>query len=425
MIILPLFILPTRKVGRVRWEIASQTQDRLAELNTIIYETLSISGTMLVKLFTREKYQEEKFKNVNKDATSLQIKESLAGRWFFMTISSVIAIGPMIIYLVGGLILIKYSDITIGSIVMFVALLARLYGPVTSFANISVDVTRSLALFERIFKYFKMKQEIVDKSNAINLKHVEGFIKFNNVYFSYNEEIRTLKDINIDVKPGQIIAIVGPSGSGKTTITYLLPRFYDVNSGSITIDGYDIRDVTIESLRRQIGMVTQDTYLFNDSIRQNLLFSNPKATEDEIFSVCKTANIHDMITSLPEGYDTIVGERGIKLSGGEKQRIAIARVLLKNPRIVILDEATSALDSISESLIQSAIEPLLKGRTSLVIAHRLSTVMAADCIYVIDDGRIVEYGTHEHLLSLNGVYNDLYDKQFNNHENGSNSKTTN
>ena len=423
MVILPLFILPTRKVGKVRWEIASQTQDKLAELNTIIYETLSISGTMLVKLFTREKHQGEKFKNINKEATKLQIKESLAGRWFFMTISTVVAIGPMIIYLVGGLILIKYSDITVGSIVMFVALLARLYGPVTSFANISVDVTRSLALFERIFKYFKMKQEIVDKPGAINIKQAEGFIKFNNVYFSYNEKIQTLKDINIDVKPGQIVAIVGPSGSGKTTITYLLPRFYDVNSGSITIDDYDVRDLTIESLRKQIGMVTQDTYLFNDSIRQNLLFSNPRATEDEIFNVCKTANIHEMITSLPEGYDTIVGERGIKLSGGEKQRIAIARVLLKNPQIVILDEATSALDSVSESLIQSAIEPLLKGRTSLVIAHRLSTVMAADCIYVVDDGCIVEYGTHEHLLLLNGVYKDLYDKQFENHKIESNSTT--
>jgi ATP-binding cassette subfamily B protein len=423
MVILPLFILPTRKVGKVRWEIASQTQDKLAELNTIIYETLSISGIMLVKLFTSEKHQEKKFKNVNIDATKLQIKESLAGRWFFMAISTVVSIGPMIIYLVGGLILIRYSDITVGSIVMFVALLGRLYGPVTSFANVSVDVTRSFALFERIFKYFEMKPEIMDKPGAINLKQVEGFIKFRNVYFSYNEKMQTLKDINIDAKPGQIVAFVGPSGAGKTTITYLVPRFYDVDSGSVTIDGYDVRDLTIESLRKQVGMVTQDTYLFNDSIRNNLLFSNFNATEDEIFNVCKTANIHEMITSLPEGYDTIVGDRGIKLSGGEKQRIAIARVLLKNPRIVILDEATSALDSVSESLIQSAIEPLLKGRTSLVIAHRLSTVMAADCIYVVEEGRIVEQGTNEQLLLLNGVYKNLYDKQFKDNKNGSNSIT--
>ncbi len=412
MIILPLFIIPTRKVGRVRWKIAAQTQDKLADLNNIILETLSISGTMLVKLFTREKQQAEKFEGVNKEATKLQIKESLAGRWFFMAISTVVAIGPMVIYLIGGLLLIRYSDITVGSIVMFVALLGRLYGPVASFANISVDVSRSLALFERIFEYFKIKQEIVDKPDAVSLKQIDGFIKFNNVCFSYGEKIQTLKDINMDIKSGQIVAFVGPSGAGKTTITYLLPRFYDVSSGSITIDGLDIRSVTIESLRRQIGMVTQDTYLFNTSIHQNLLFSNPEATEEEIFNVCKTANIHDMITSLPDGYETIVGERGIKLSGGEKQRIAIARVLLKNPRIVILDEATSALDSVSESLIQSAIEPLLRGRTSLVIAHRLSTIMAADCIYVVEDGCIVEQGTNEQLLALNGAYKILYDRQF-------------
>jgi ATP-binding cassette, subfamily B, bacterial len=412
MVILPLFIIPTRKVGKVRWQLASETQDKLAELNNLIYETLSISGTMLVKIFTNEKHQLEKFKNINKDATKLQIRESLAGRWFFMVVSTVVAIGPMIIYLFGGLILIKYSDITVGSIVMFVALLARLYGPVASFANISVDITRSMALFERIFNYFETKREIQDKPDAINLKHVEGFIKFKDVHFSYSEKMQTLKNINLEAKPGQIIAFVGLSGSGKTTITYLVPRFYDVKSGAITIDGYDLRDVTIESLRRHIGMVTQDTYLFNDSIRNNLLFAKPDASEKELFAVCKTANIYNMITSLPEGFDTTVGDRGIKLSGGEKQRISIARVLLKNPQIVILDEATSALDSVSESLIQSAIKPLLKGRTSLVIAHRLSTIMAADCIYVIKRGRVVEQGTNEELLLLNGEYKNLYDKQF-------------
>lgn len=412
MLILPLFVIPTRKVGKVRWKIASQTQDKLADLNNIIYETLNISGTMLVKLFTRERFQKEKFEEVNKEVTRLQIKESLAGRWFFMAISSVVAIGPMIIYLAGGLMLIRYSDVTVGSIVMFVALLGRLYGPVTSFANISVDVTRSIALFERIFKYLGMKQEIADKPGAIKLKKINGYIKFNDVSFSYNEKTQALKNINMDIEAGQIVAFVGPSGAGKTTITYLLPRFYDANSGSITVDGYDIRDVTIESLRKNIGMVTQDTYLFNDSIHQNLLFSNPHATESEVQSACKTANIHEVIMSLPDGYDTIVGDRGIKLSGGEKQRISIARVLLKNPRIVILDEATSSLDSVSESLIQAAIEPLLKGRTSLVIAHRLSTILAADCIYVIGKGQIVEYGTHEELLLLNGIYKDLYNEQF-------------
>lgn len=416
MLVLPLFIIPTRKVGKFRWKIASQTQEKLANLNNIISETLNISGTILVKLFTREKQQEKKFEETNKEVTGLQIKESLAGRWFFMVISSVVALGPMIIYLIGGLLFIKYGGITIGSIVMFVALLGRLYGPVTSFANLSVDVTRSIALFERIFNYFDMKQEITDRPDAINLNTINGSVKFNNVFFSYKRRAQILKNINIDIKPGQTVAFVGPSGAGKTTITYMLPRFYDVNYGSITIDGVDIRDITVESLRKHIGMVTQDTYLFNDSIRQNLLFANPDATEEEMFEVCMTANIHDMITSLPEGYGTIVGDRGIKLSGGEKQRISIARVLLKNPRIVILDEATSSLDSVSESLIQAAIEPLLKGRTSLVIAHRLSTILAADCIYVINKGRITEYGTHEELLKLDGTYTDLYNKQFKKHD---------
>jgi ATP-binding cassette subfamily B protein len=416
MLILPLFIAPTRKVGKVRWKIASETQGKLAELNTIMHETLNIGGTFLVKLFTKEKHQQVEFEKVNKDVTKLQIKESLAGRWFFMTISTFVAIGPMIIYLVGGILMIKYNDITVGGIVMFVALLSRLYGPVTSFANISVDVTRSLALFDRIFEYLDMEQEIVDSPNAVKFDKVEGAIKFTDVNFSYNEKTETLKDINIDIKPGKLIAFVGPSGAGKTTITYMLPRLYDVNSGSITIDGMDIRDVTIESLRSQIGIVTQDTYLFNTTIRENLLFSKTDATDEELISACKTANIHELIASLPSGYDTIVGERGIKLSGGEKQRLSIARALLKNPIIVILDEATSALDSVSESLIQTAIEPLLKGRTSLVIAHRLSTIMAADCIYVVDDGHIVEYGTHEELLSLGGIYKKLCDKQFKNHK---------
>ena len=412
LLIIPLFVLPTRKVGKVRWKIASKTQAKLAELNTILQETLNIGGTFLVKTFTKEKYQQKKFEDVNKEVTKLQIKESLAGRWFFMTLTTIAAIGPMLIFLVGGVMTIKSSGMTVGGIILFVTLLTRIYGPITSFANISVDVTRSLALFDRIFQYLDIRQDIVDRPKAVKLNKIEGSIKFNNVEFSYNEKNVTLKDINIDVEPGKLIALVGPSGAGKTTITYMLPRLYDINSGSITIDGMDIRDVTIESLRSQIGIVTQDTYLFNTSIRENLLFAKLDAKEDEIFSACKAANIHDFIISLPDGYETLVGERGIKLSGGEKQRLSIARALLKNPRIVILDEATSALDSVSESLIQAAIEPLLKNRTSLVIAHRLSTIMAADCIYVVENGCIVEHGTHEELLALCGTYKKLCDKQF-------------
>ncbi|MHB1483495.1 MAG: ABC transporter ATP-binding protein [Saccharofermentanales bacterium] len=412
LLILPLFIIPTRKVGKVRWRIATQTQEKLAELNTIIQETLNIGGTFLVKLFTKEKHQQSEFEKINKQVTKLQIKESLAGRWFFMTISTIVSVGPLLIYLVGGILLIRNGEVTVGSIVMFVALLNRLYGPVTSFANISVDITRSLALFDRIFQYLDMEQEIIDSPDALELGTVEGSIRFSDVGFSYNSKSETLKDINIDIKPGELVAFVGPSGAGKTTITYLLPRLYDINSGSITIDGHDIRDVTLESLRKQIGIVTQDTYLFNTTIRNNLLFSKMDASEDEIILACKTANIHDFIMSLPDRYETIVGERGIKLSGGEKQRLSIARALLKDPRIVILDEATSSLDSVSESLIQEAIKPLLKGRTSLVIAHRLSTIMAADCIYVVENGQIAEKGTHEELLSFCGLYKELCDKQF-------------
>lgn len=412
LLIIPLFVLPTRKVGKVRWKIASKTHEKLAELNTIMQETLNIGGTFLVKTFTKEKHQQAKYEKVNAAVTKLQIKESLAGRWFFMTLTTIAAIGPMLIFLVGGLMTIKSDAMTVGSIILFVTLLTRLYGPITSFANISVDITRSLALFDRIFQYLDFQQDITDKVNASELKKVIGHIEFKNVYFSYKEDLETLKNINIEVEPGQTAAFVGPSGAGKTTITYLLPRLYDIKSGSITVDGINIRDVTVESLRSQIGIVTQDTYLFNTSIRENLLFAKLDASDEEIFSACKTANIHEFIVSLPEGYETIVGERGIKLSGGEKQRLSIARALLKNPRIVILDEATSALDSVSESLIQAAVQPLLKNRTSLVIAHRLSTIMAADCIYVVDDGEIVEHGTHTQLLAMGGKYKELCDKQF-------------
>lgn len=412
LLVLPLFVLPTRKVGKVRWKLASKTHEKYAEMNTVTQETLNIGGTFLVKTFTKEKQKQREFETVNAEVTKLQIRESLAGRWFFLTITTFVAVGPMLIYLIGGLISMKSGSITVGGIVMFVTLLSRLYGPVTSFANISVDITRSLALFDRIFGYLDLPQDIVDSPGAIAVDDVKGHVKFDGVGFSYNDKAETLKNINLEIEPGKMAALVGPSGAGKTTITYLLPRLYDLDSGLITIDGLDIKDMTIESLRRQIGIVTQDTYLFNTTIRENLLFAKADASDDEMVFACKTANIHDFILSLQDGYDTVVGERGIKLSGGEKQRISIARALLKNPRIVILDEATSALDSVSESLIQAAIEPLLKDRTSLVIAHRLSTIMAADRIYVVEGGSIVEQGTHEELLRAGGTYKKLSDRQF-------------
>jgi len=412
LLTLPLFLAPTKKVGKMRWKIATQTQAKLAELTSIITETLNVSGSMLIKIFTKEKEKCREFENVNNEVTRLQIRETVVGRWFFMTIQTFVSISPMLIYLFGGLFMIKDHDITIGGIVMFVTLISRLYGPVTTFSNIHVDIVRSMALFERIFEYFDLKSEIIEKPDAIIVNNLKGEISFENVQFSYNEKSSALSDIDLVIKAGQMAAFVGPSGAGKTTITYLVPRLYDTSGGAVLIDGVNIKDMVLESLRRQIGMVTQDTFLFNTTIRENLLFAKADADEKDIIEACKTANIHDFIVSLPEGYDTVVGDRGIKLSGGEKQRISIARTLLKNPKIVIFDEATSALDSNSENLIQQAIEPLLKSRTSLVIAHRLSTIISADVIYVIKDGSVVERGTHAELLQAGGVYKELYDKQF-------------
>ncbi len=412
LLTLPLFLAPTKKVGKTRWAIATETQGKLAELTTIITETLNVSGTMLIKLFTMEKEKCKEFDKVNEEVTRLQIRENVVGRWFFMTIQTFVSIGPMLIYLFGGIILIKYHTLTIGGIVMFVSLVGRLYGPINTFSNIHVDIVRSMALFERIFQYFDLKSDIVEKKDAQELEQIKGEIKFENINFSYKEKVETLKNVSFEIKPGQMAAFVGPSGAGKTTITYLVPRLYDAKDGIIKIDDINIKDLSLHSLRSKIGMVTQDTFLFNSSIRENLLFACPNATEEQMIEACKTANIHDFIASLAEGYDSVVGDRGIKLSGGEKQRISIARTLLKNPKIVIFDEATSALDSNSEVLIQKAVEPLLKSRTSLVIAHRLSTIMSADVIFVVKNGEIVERGTHLELLKVNGIYRDLYDKQF-------------
>ncbi|HGG0417638.1 TPA: ABC transporter ATP-binding protein [Clostridium sporogenes] len=411
-IMLPLFILPTKKVGKIRWKIATKTQQKFSELTSIITETLNVNGAILIKLFTQEKDKSREFEDVNNEVTRLQIRESVVGRWFFMTLQTFVGIIPMTIYLLGGLLMIRYHDITIGGIVMFVTLINRLYEPVTTFSNIHVDIVRSMALFERIFQYIDLKSDIIEKSDAINVDSIKGEIRFQNVQFSYNSKSLALSDVDFVIKPGQMAAFVGPSGAGKTTITYLVPRLYDASEGAVLIDGMNIKDIGIKSLRNQIGMVTQDTFLFNTTIRENLLFARRDAKEKDIIAACKMANIHDSIIALPDGYDTVVGEAGIKLSGGEKQRISIARTLLKNPKIVIFDEATAALDSNSEGVIQKAIQPLLKSRTSLVIAHRLSTIISADVIYVVKDGKIVERGTHGELLNVAGVYKELYDKQF-------------
>ncbi len=415
---LPLFLLPTRRVGKTRWKIAAEMQEKLARLTSIITETLNAGGTMLIKLFTKENDKRREFDEINDTVARLGIREAVAGQWFFMTIMTFVAIGPMLIYLFGGMIMLSYRTITVGGIVMFVSLLNRLYGPVNTFMNIHVDIVRSMALFERIFHYLDLDNELVDMPDAKIIEPINGDIAFDNVSFSYNDQAITLKNMTFEIPRGRMAAFVGPSGAGKTTVTYLVPRLYDVTEGAVSIDGTDIRKMALHSLRGQIGMVTQDTYLFNASIRSNMLFARSEATEEELIDACKTAHIHDFIAALPNGYDTVVGDRGVKLSGGERQRLSIARTLLKNPKIVIFDEATSSLDSGSEALIQQAIDPLLRSRTSLVIAHRLSTVMSADIIFVVNDGRIVQRGSHAELLRDGGIYKDLYDRQFRTMETG-------
>ena len=414
IMLLPLLIVPTQKVGRKRWSITYQAQAKNDEINQILSETLSVSGQMLVKLFTKENAEFDKYSKANGEMTALNIKENMAGRWFRATMAILTSSGPLVIYLVGGLLMLRFgqTDLTVGDIAVMVALLERLYRPANMLFNMQVDVIRSMALFTRIFQYFDMPIEIQSKPNAISPDRLEGEIEFKNVSFFYEEDKPILHNISFAVKSGRSIAIVGPSGAGKSTIINLIPRLFDVVSGQITLDGNDIRDIDLAWLRSNIGLVTQDTYLFNGTIRMNLLYAAGDATEEDLIKACKEANLHDFIISLPYGYDTEVGNRGVKLSGGERQRLSIARAILKNPGIIILDEATSSLDSISESRIHDAIEPLLKGKTSLVIAHRLSTIMACDEILVVSEGRLTERGSHAELLELNGVYRMLYETQF-------------
>lgn len=413
MLVIPLFIIPTRTAGKKSWNIANQSQACNDEINGILNETLSVSGQLLVKLFGREKQEYEKYEAANRRLLQLNIRSSMAGRWFLMIIGSFSSIGPLLLYLVGGILMMKYdSDITVGDITVLVALLGNMYGPVNMLLNIQVDWMRSMALFSRIFDYYDMPVEVENAPDAITLPTVEGTVAFQHVGFRYNKERDILKDINFKLDSGKCIAIVGPSGSGKSTLVNLLPRLYDVNDGCVTFDGVDVRKLDLAFLRKQIGIVSQETYLFNGTIRDNLLYAKPDATEEELIFACQQANIYDFVQKQEKGFETMVGNRGLKLSGGEKQRISIARVLLKNPVIMIFDEATSALDSISEQKIQDAIEPLIASRTSILIAHRLSTILAADEILVVQDGTIVERGTHQELVSAGGVYTQLYETQF-------------
>ncbi|HHW09784.1 MAG TPA: ABC transporter ATP-binding protein [Firmicutes bacterium] len=410
--VVPLFIIPTRMVGKVRWRIARVTMEKFAEMNSFIHEHLGISGIILGKIFVRQEDQAKQYEKLSNEVAAFQLKESLAGRWFFMAVRTFSSIGPAIIWLYGGYLIIR-GEMTVGAVIAFNAYLSRLYSPISSLSNLHVDISRSMALVERVFQYIDTEVEYPGNEKLPAFPEVKGAIEFREVSFRYSADGPLVLDkVSFKVEPGQLVALVGPSGAGKTTITNLVPRLYEPISGSILIDGQDIRNFSVASLRKQIGMVTQDTFLFNATLRENLLYARPEATEAEMIAAAEAAYIHDLITSLPEGYDTVVGERGIKLSGGEKQRIAIARVILKNPRIFILDEATSSLDSRAEYYVQEALAPLLAGRTSLVIAHRLSTILAADLILVIENGRIAESGTHAELLAKNGLYATLYRQQF-------------
>lgn len=414
VIIIPLLILPTKRVGKNQWKIRTDSQAKNDEMNQLINETLSVSGSMLVKLFTREEREFEKFKKTNEELTALNLKEQRSGSWFRVVMGMFTQVGPLLMYFAGGYLIISKMDesLTVGMITAMVALINRLYRPVQELLNLQVDFTRSLALFTRIFAYFDMKSSIVSPENGkrpdVRCKDIE----YSHVRFSYDPEVPILKDVNFTVPGGKMYAIVGPSGSGKSTVVNLIPRLYDVLGGSVKIGGVDVRDFDLSYLRENIGVVTQETYLFNGTIKENLLYAKEDATDEELIEACKNANIHDFIASQPDGYNTIVGNRGLKLSGGEKQRLSIARVILKDPKILILDEATSALDSISENAIQDALELLMQGRTSIVIAHRLSTILKADAILVVKDGVIVEQGSHESLLALGGIYKELYETQF-------------
>lgn len=413
IVVVPLFILPTKRVGKRHWEITLESRKHNDDINQILNETLSVSGQLLSKLFVTENYEFDRYQEANKQMIRLNIKESMAGKWFRVVINVFTNIGPMLIYLVGGILIIEYgnTDLTIGDITVMVALLGRMYGPVNSLLNIQVDMIRSMALFDRIFEYFDLPVEIDNDPQALRPESFAGELAFEEVSFHYDPDQAILNNVSFELKPGSSVAIVGPSGAGKSTIINLIPRLYDVTGGRIRLDGVDIRKLDLAFLRQHIGVVTQDTYLFNGTIRENLLYAKPDATQAEIEQACSEANIHGFISGLPKGYDTVVGNRGMKLSGGEKQRLSIARIILRKPGLIIFDEATSSLDSISEHAIQEAIEPILAKSTSLIIAHRLSTILSADEILVLEKGKIVERGDHETLVKKGGIYTMLYNTQ--------------
>jgi ATP-binding cassette subfamily B protein len=433
----PLFVLLQVRVGRVRRRLAGRTQESLSDMTAITQESLSVSGVLLAKVFNRQPYEVARYRDENARQVDLQVRQAMSGQSFFAVVQTFMGITPALVYLAAGFLIAAGAGVSTGTIVAFTTLQSRLLFPTVNLLRVSLDVQTSLALFGRIFDYLDLKPRIVDAPDArlLDTATVSGRVELQNVWFAYPpapalEEAGAtngtrrdgadadgtgtwaVRDVSFAVEPGQLAAIVGPSGSGKTTISYLVPRLYDVDRGRVLIDGQDVRGLTQASVADAIGMVTQDTYLLHSTIRDNLRYARPDASQAEIEEAAIAANIHDRILSFADGYDTVVGERGYRLSGGEKQRLAIARVLLKDPRILILDEATSALDTTSERLVQQALENAARRRTTIAIAHRLSTILGADVILAVEAGRVVERGTHSELLEKGGLYARLFTEQF-------------